>query len=104
LKRAKALMHRHRLERVLVVDDEFNLRGLITVKDITKATEHPNAAKDELGKLRVGAAISTGADSEERAELLVKAGVDVLVVDHRAMDTARACSTRGLGQEELPAG
>ncbi len=81
LEEAKALMHRHRLERVLVVDDGFNLRGLITVKDITKATEHPNAAKDELGKLRVGAAISTGADSEERAELLVKAGVDVLVVD-----------------------
>ena len=81
LEEAKALMHRHRLERVLVVDDRFELRGLITVKDITKATEHPNAAKDELGKLRVGAAISTGADSEERAELLVKAGVDVLVVD-----------------------
>jgi IMP dehydrogenase len=81
LEEAKALMHKHRLERVLVVDDRFELRGLITVKDITKATEHPNAAKDELGKLRVGAAISTGADSEERAELLVKAGVDVLVVD-----------------------
>jgi IMP dehydrogenase len=81
LDEAKALMHRHRLERVLVVDDAFELRGLITVKDITKATEHPNAAKDQYGKLRVGAAISTGADSDERAELLVKAGVDVLVVD-----------------------
>jgi IMP dehydrogenase len=81
LEEAKALMHKHRLERVLVIDGEFNLRGLITVKDITKATEHPNAAKDEFGKLRVGAAISTGADSDERAELLVKAGVDVLVVD-----------------------
>ena len=81
LEEAKALMHRHRLERVLVVDGDFELRGLITVKDITKATEHPNAAKDEYGKLRVGAAISTGADSEQRAELLVKAGVDVLVVD-----------------------
>jgi IMP dehydrogenase len=81
LEEAKALMHKHRLERVLVVNGEFELRGLITVKDITKATEHPNAAKDEFGKLRVGAAISTGADSEERAELLVKAGVDVLVVD-----------------------
>jgi IMP dehydrogenase len=81
LEEAKALMHRHRLERVLVVNDAFELRGLITVKDITKATEHPNAAKDEHGKLRVGAAISTGADSDERAELLVKAGVDVLVVD-----------------------
>ncbi len=81
LDEAKALMHRHRLERVLVVNGERELRGLITVKDITKATEHPNAAKDEHGKLRVGAAISTGADSEQRAELLVKAGVDVLVVD-----------------------
>lgn len=81
LEEAKALMHRHRLERVLVVNGDFELRGLITVKDITKATEHPNAAKDEQGKLRVGAAISTGADSDQRAELLVKAGVDVLVVD-----------------------
>ena len=81
LEEAKALMHRHRLERVLVINGDFELRGLITVKDITKATEHPNAAKDEFGKLRVGAAISTGADSDERAELLVKAGVDVLVVD-----------------------
>ncbi len=81
LDEAKALMHRHRLERVLVVNGDFELRGLITVKDITKATEHPNAAKDEFGKLRVGAAISTGADSDQRAELLVKAGVDVLVVD-----------------------
>jgi len=81
LDEAKALMHRHRLERVLVVNGDFELRGLITVKDITKATEHPNAAKDEFGKLRVGAAISTGADSDERAELLVKAGADVLVVD-----------------------
>ena len=81
LEEAKALMHRHRLERVLVIDGGYELRGLITVKDITKATEHPNAAKDEFGKLRVGAAISTGPDSDERAELLVKAGVDVLVVD-----------------------
>jgi IMP dehydrogenase len=81
LEEAKALMHRHRLERVLVINGDFELRGLITVKDITKATEHPNAAKDEFGKLRVGAAISTGPDSDERAELLVKAGVDVLVVD-----------------------
>ena len=81
LDEAKALMHRHRLERVLVVDDEFRLRGLVTVKDITKAVEHPLAAKDELGKLRVGGAISTGADSDERAERMVKAGVDVIIVD-----------------------
>jgi IMP dehydrogenase len=78
---AKALMHRHRLERVLVVNGDHELRGLITVKDIQKSTEHPNACKDELGRLRVGAAISVAADNEERAELLVAAGVDVLVVD-----------------------
>ena len=81
LDEAKDLMHRHKLERVLVVDDEFNLRGLMTVKDITKATEHPNAAKDAQGKLRVGAAVGVGEGTEERVELLVKAGVDVLVVD-----------------------
>jgi len=74
-------MHAHRLERVLVIDGNDELRGLITVKDITKATEHPLAAKDELGKLRVGGAISTGPDSDERAERMVKAGVDLLVVD-----------------------
>jgi IMP dehydrogenase len=81
LDEVKALMHTHRLERVLVVNDADDLLGLVAVKDITKATEHPNAAKDEQGKLRVGGAISTGTDSEERAELMVKAGVDVLIVD-----------------------
>jgi IMP dehydrogenase len=81
LDEAKSLMHTHRLERVLVVNDGDDLLGLVTVKDITKATEHPNAAKDEQGKLRVGGAISTGPDSEERAERMVKAGVDVLIVD-----------------------
>jgi IMP dehydrogenase len=81
LERAKALMHRHRLERVLVVNDAMELRGLITVKDILKSTEHPLASKDELGRLRVGAAVGTGGDTEERVEALVNAGVDVLVVD-----------------------
>ncbi|MGZ8198966.1 MAG: IMP dehydrogenase, partial [Burkholderiales bacterium] len=78
---ARALLHQHRLERVLVINGDDELRGLITVKDITKATEHPNAAKDDLGKLKVGGAISTGPDSDERAELMVRAGVDVLIVD-----------------------
>ena len=78
---AKALLHKHRLERVLVVNDAFQLRGLITVKDILKSTEHPNAAKDEQGKLRVGAAVGVGDGTEERVELLVSAGVDVIVVD-----------------------
>ena len=81
LDEAQALMHQHRLERVLVINDDFQLRGLVTVKDILKATEHPNAAKDSTGKLRVGAAVGVGADSDERVERLVKAGVDVLVVD-----------------------
>ena len=77
----KALMHRHKLERVLVVNDAFELRGLMTVKDITKQTNFPDAARDSLGKLRVGAAVGVGDGTEERVELLVKAGVDVLVVD-----------------------
>ncbi|MFM7482732.1 MAG: IMP dehydrogenase [Burkholderiaceae bacterium] len=78
---AKRLMNKYRLERVLVVNDAFELRGLITVKDIFKSTEHPNAAKDDQGKLRVGAAVGVGPDNDERVELLVAAGVDVVVVD-----------------------
>ena len=81
LAEAKALMHSHRLERVLVVNDAFELRGLMTVKDITKQTEHPDACKDEHGKLRVGAAVGVGADNEERVVALAGAGVDVIVVD-----------------------
>ncbi|MGN6652764.1 IMP dehydrogenase [Trinickia sp.] len=81
LAEAKALMHSHRLERVLVVNDAFELRGLMTVKDITKQTEHPDACKDEHGKLRVGAAVGVGADNEERVMALAAAGVDVIVVD-----------------------
>jgi IMP dehydrogenase len=78
---AKRLMNKHRLERVLVVNDAFELRGLITVKDITKSTEHPKACKDDQGKLRVGAAVGVGPDNDERVELLVAAGVDVIIVD-----------------------
>ena len=78
---AKQLMHRHRIERVLVVNGDMDLRGLITVKDILKGIEHPNACKDELGRLRVGAAVGTGADTDERVEALVAAGVDAIVVD-----------------------
>ncbi|MDP3785637.1 MAG: IMP dehydrogenase [Undibacterium sp.] len=81
LAEAKRLMNKHRLERVLVVDDAFELRGLITVKDIQKSTSHPFASKDEHGKLRVGAAVGVGADNDERIDLLAKAGVDVIVVD-----------------------
>src|SRR5215472_12449044 len=81
LDHAKELMHRHRLERVLVVNENFELKGLITVKDILKSTEHPLACKDELGRLRVGAAVGTGDDTEERVEALVAANVDIVVVD-----------------------
>ena len=78
---ARALMHEHRIERVLVVNDAFELRGLITVKDILKSSEHPNACKDELGRLRAGAAVGVGEGTEERVSLLAEAGVDVIVVD-----------------------
>jgi IMP dehydrogenase len=81
LDEGKALMHRHRLERVLVVSDAFELRGLMTVKDITKQTSFPSAARDAQGKLRVGAAVGVGEGTEERVDLLVKAGVDAIVVD-----------------------
>jgi IMP dehydrogenase len=81
LAEAKALMHKHKLERVVVVNDAFELRGLFTVKDITKQTNFPNAARDAHGKLRVGAAVGVGDGTEERVEALVKAGVDALVVD-----------------------
>lgn len=78
---ARALMHKHRLERVLVITKNFELRGLVTVKDILKSTEHPNACKDKLGRLRVGAAVGVGEGTEARVEALVEAGVDVIVVD-----------------------
>ncbi|MFA5520211.1 MAG: IMP dehydrogenase [Castellaniella sp.] len=81
LDQAQALMHKHRLERVLIVNDRFELRGLATVKDIVKNTTHPKANKDGQGQLRVGAAVGVGDDSEERIEGLVSAGADVLVVD-----------------------
>ncbi len=74
-------MHQHRIERVLVVDDEFQLHGLITVKDILKATEHPNASKDATGRLRAGCCCRRGHRYGERVGLLAEAGVDVIVVD-----------------------
>jgi len=77
----EGLLHKHRIEKVLVVNDDFKLRGLITVKDIQKATENPNACKDDQGQLRVGAAVGVGEGTDERVAGLVKAGVDVIVVD-----------------------
>ena len=78
---AKALLNKHKLERLLIIDDQDRLKGLITVKDITKQTNFPNAARDADGRLRVGAAVGVGEGTEERVEALVKAGVDALVVD-----------------------
>ena len=78
---AKALLNKHKLERLLVVNDAFELKGLITVKDINKQTNFPNAARDAAGRLRVAAAVGVGAGTEERVELLAKAGVDAIVVD-----------------------
>lgn len=81
LEEVKELLHRHRIEKVLVVNDNFELRGLITVKDIQKAKDYPLACKDDQGRLRVGAAVSTGGDTEARITALAEAGVDVIVVD-----------------------
>lgn len=81
IEEAMRLLHQHRLERVLVVNENFELRGLITVKDILKSSEHPYASKDQLGRLRVGAAVGVGEGTEERVGFLVDAGVDVIIVD-----------------------
>ncbi len=81
LDEAKEILHQHRIEKLLVVDDNFELKGLITVKDIEKKIQYPNACKDQRGRLRVGAAVGVGADWEERVESLVRAGVDLVAVD-----------------------
>jgi IMP dehydrogenase len=81
LEEAEAILHQHRVEKLLVVDDQYNLKGLITVKDIQKKLKYPNAAKDEQGRLRVGAAIGSGGDFLERAQELIKKKVDVLAID-----------------------
>jgi len=81
LEESKALLHQHRIEKLLVVDDRGRLKGLITIKDIEKIKKYPNACKDSLGRLRAGAAVGVGADMEERTEALLAAGVDVVVID-----------------------
>ncbi|MCZ6449777.1 MAG: IMP dehydrogenase [Deltaproteobacteria bacterium] len=81
LEEAKEILHRHRIEKLLVVDDHFQLKGLITVKDIEKRTQYPFACKDERGRLRVGAAVGLGSDYKERVEALVRAGSDIIAVD-----------------------
>ena len=100
LDEAKELLHRHRIEKLLVVDDNFNLKGLITVKDIEKRTQYPNACKDQRGRLRVGAAVGVGPDWEERVEALVRAGADLIAIDtahghsKNVLDTIRQIRAR----------
>ncbi len=81
LESAKEILHQHRIEKLLVVDDDYNLKGLITIKDIEKKIRYPHACKDEFGRLRVGAAVGVGEEALERAEILTRSGVDVLCVD-----------------------
>jgi IMP dehydrogenase len=106
---AEEILHRHRVEKLLVVDDEFNLKGLITVKDIQKRIKYPNAAKDVQGRLRVGAAVGATGDFLERAQELVKAKVDVIVVDtahghsSRVLDAVRVLKAK-LPEVDLVAG
>jgi IMP dehydrogenase len=92
LENAKAILHKHRVEKLLVVDDKYRLRGLITVKDIQKKIAYPDACKDQLGRLRVGAAVGATGDFMERAAALVKAHVDVLVVDTAHGHSSRVIS------------
>src|SRR3990172_6374428 len=100
LEEAKEILHRHRIEKLPVVDEEFNLKGLITIKDIEKRIKYPNACKDVLGRLRVGGAVGVGPEALERVPVLLKAGVDVLVVDtahgHSSgvMDTVKTVKRR----------
>jgi IMP dehydrogenase len=81
LEHSKALLHEHRIEKLLVVDDNGNLKGLITIKDLEKIKKYPHSAKDEFGRLLVGAAIGVGPELEEHTQRLIKAGVDVVVLD-----------------------
>src|SRR5208282_5532513 len=81
LEESKRVLHQHKIEKLLVVDKEFNLRGLITIKDIEKVIKYPAACKDSLGRLRVGAAVGVGADRDARVDALIRAGCDVVVVD-----------------------
>jgi IMP dehydrogenase len=97
-----ALLHKHRIEKVLVVDDAFRLRGLITVKDIQKARDNPNACKDDRERLRVGAAVGVAGDTEQRIAALVEAGVDALVVDTAHGHSSGVHRARALGAQDFP--
>ena len=109
LEKAREILHQHRIEKLPVVNDRFELKGLITIKDIAKRIQYPDACKDEHGRLRVGAAVGVGEDAEQRMALLVKAGVDVVVVDtahghsQAVLDTVRVLKRR-LPEAEVVAG
>ncbi|MBF0589459.1 MAG: IMP dehydrogenase [Magnetococcales bacterium] len=102
MKEAKLLLHQHRIEKLLVVDEQFNCVGLITVKDIEKAETHPNSCKDDQGRLRAGAAVGVGGDAEERIDALVNAGVDVIVVDTAHGHSAGVLNTVALIKRKYP--
>src|SRR5271157_941056 len=102
LEQAAAILHKHRVEKLLVVDDEFNLKGLITVKDIQKKLIYPNAAKDSQGRLRVGGAIGATGDFLERAQELVRRKVDVLAIDTAHGHTARVMQAVKTIKSKLP--
>src|SRR6201994_1332359 len=104
LEDAEKILHEHRVEKLLVVDDKYNLKGLITVKDIQKKLKYPNAAKDEHGRLRVGAAIGATGDYLERAQEMVKAKVDVLAIDSAHGHSTRVLEAVRTIKSKLPEG
>src|SRR5688572_6244947 len=102
LEQAKEILHQHKVEKLLVVDRDFNLKGLITVKDIQKQIKYPNACKDSLGRLRVGAALGVTADVLDRADALVDSKVDVVVIDTAHGHTSRVLQTIEAFKKRFP--
>ena len=102
LEDSKALLHKFRIEKLLVVDDEYNLKGLITIKDIEKIRKYPLSCKDEFGRLRVGAAVGVGPDREARVEALLNAGVDVVVIDTAHGHSQRVIQAVAATKREFP--
>src|ERR1700755_3070032 len=102
LEEAQSILHRHRVEKLLVVDDQYYLKGLITVKDIQKKLKYPNAAKDDQGRLRVGAALGATGDFLERAQALVRARVDLLSIDSAHGHSSRVLEAVRLVKKQFP--